>query len=81
MKEILNDAEKRYLGALIKPFRDKVEYICKYEDMFAHDWEEYIVISFKNDDYDTIALPNFEEGTMYKGMEEGKLYTLKELGL
>ena len=30
---------------------------------------------------DTFYLPNFETNKMYKGMEQGKHYTLKELGL
>lgn len=71
---ILDDKEKEYLSAVIKPFRDRVEYIRK--NSFADD--EYIGIELVND---CIDLPNFAEGTMYKGMEVDEEYTLEELGL
>lgn len=80
---ILSDKEKEYLSAVIKPFRDKVKGICKYVDPYSNTLEEYeecIVISFENICND-IKLPNFMQGTMYTGMEAGKEYTLKELGL
>ena len=32
-------------------------------------------------EYETFDLPCFKKGTMYKGMEEYKEYTLEELGL
>ncbi len=41
---------------------------------------EYLTIEMKNG-LDTFSLPDFKENTMYKGMEQGKYYTLKELGL
>lgn len=75
MKFKMNNVEKEYLSAVIRPFKDKVEYICKTADYDG----EYIVIGILNDS--AIILPYFEKGTMYKGMETGKEYTLKELGL
>ena len=74
-KEILNDKEREYLSNVIKPFRDKVEYIVKeiLENV------EYIEIDMKNDG--DLFFPNFKKGTMYKGMEANKKYTLEELGL
>lgn len=80
---ILNNKEKEYLSAVIKPFRDKVKGVCKYVDPYSNtleECEERIVISFENICND-IALPNFMQGTMYTGMKAGKEYTLKELGL
>lgn len=74
-KPILDDAEKEYLSAVIRPFKDKVEYICKTADYDG----EYIAIGILNDS--EIILPYFEKGTMYKGMEANKEYTLKELSL
>ena len=74
---ILDDAERRYLSAVIRPFRDMVMYLIKSD--------EIIVISFKYKSgdnqwsYDVAHLPYF--GTMYKGMEVGRKYTLEELGL
>lgn len=73
-EEILDETEKRYLANIIKPFRKKVRYIIKYEDIFR----EYIAIVLQNEH---ISLPYFPKSTMYKGMKEDKEYTLKELGL
>lgn len=75
--QILDDAEKAYLSAVIKPFRKKVEYIAIWgawngSKQFAH-------IELYDDDY--MNFPNFEKNTMYKGMEPRKHYSLEELGL
>lgn len=71
---ILDEKEKDYLSAVIKPFREEVETIDKTS--FAG--YEQLQIS---DGYTTMTFPSFEKDTMYKGMEVGKRYTLKELGL
>lgn len=73
-KEILDEEEKKYLSNVIKPFRHKVEYIIK-KDCYP---KEYISISLPDEN---IGFPYFKKGTMYKGMEANKKYTLKELGL
>ena len=71
---ILTDKEEAYLSAVIKPFREEVETIEKT----SFSGYEQLQIS----DGDTImAFPCFEKGTMYRGMEEGRDYTLEELGL
>ena len=75
---ILDDVEKAYLSAVIKPFREDVECIEKVECYLSEN--EFIHISMKKDD-DYCELPNFEKGAMYKGMKVGKAYTLEELGL
>lgn len=75
-KEILDEEEKEYLSAVIRPFKNRVLYIsknCNFNE------ENYLAIRIKND-Y-TIYLPGFKKGTMYNGMELHKKYTLKELGL
>ena len=74
--DILTDKEKAYLSAVIKPFREEVEYV--YKKYLEISKGEYLEISLENG---VISFPCFEKGTMYKGMEEGKRYTLKELGL
>jgi len=71
---ILDNKEKKYLGNLIRPFRDRVQYIVKR----GSSAKEYIVIEIKNDN---IYLPYFKKDTMYKNMELDKEYTLEELGL
>ena len=73
-EEILDDAEKEYLRAVIRPFRDRVKYIEKcggYE-------KDYIKIGAKGE---PIVFPFFKKNEMYKGMETDKKYTLEELGL
>lgn len=80
-KPILDEKEKEYLSAVIKPFRDSVDAIikCKYDDYY-----EFIQIEVKQESqekYEYVNLPNFKKGTMYKGMKIDKGYTLKELGL
>jgi len=72
--EILDEQEKKYLGNLVRPFRDKVYSIAKMGDD-----REFIVIEMF--DEADIYMPYFKVGTMYKNMEKDKRYTLKELGL
>lgn len=78
--QILDDAEKRYLSAVIRPFRDSIRCISKrslgnieniliFYDATAAGYEKYI------------ELPYFKKGTMYKGMESNRDYTLEDLGL
>ena len=74
---ILDDAERKYLADVIRPFRNKIDTISKFQT-----WDgssQYIYISMKDNHMGT--LPVFPKGTMYKGMENGKHYSLKELGL
>lgn len=75
--EILNKKEKEYFSAVIKPFRDKIEFICKHNTDFIT--QEYIKIGLIDDD--NAVLPYFEQNTMYKDMKLNKEYTLEELGL
>ena len=77
---ILDDIEKKYLGNIIKPFRNKIKYIRKISGPTEN--FEYIKICYQehNDDI-VLNFPNFKVGKMYKGMELDKLYTLKELGI
>ncbi len=76
---ILDEEEKKYLSAVIRPFRDRFEYILKGD---RGDNRSYIIIVIKSIDKDrkeSICSPYFETNKMYKGMEEGKEYTLEEL--
>ena len=75
-KPILDDIERRYLSNVIKPFRDRIEYIIKNS---AYSPIEWITIKYK--DGGATTLPLFEKGTMYKGMEVNKKYSLEDLGL
>lgn len=74
--KILDEAEKRYLRAVIRPFKDRVEYINKQA---GHGGQEFIHIDISY--FDSVNLPYFEKGTMYKKMGLSKKYTVEELGL
>lgn len=71
--EILTDKEKAYLSAVFKPFRERIK--CVRKIVFQR---EFLKIHMEDE---TISFPFFTKGTMYKGMEEGREYTLEELGL
>ena len=77
-KSILTKQERCYLSSVVKPFREKIQHISKLSSKdgesicidIRYDWEE-----------DSIMLPKFAAGTLYKGMEIGKEYSVKDLGL
>ena len=76
--QILDSAEKEYLGNFIKPFRNMVYWIAK----ISGTGKCFIRIEFNNDGVDDrIDLPLFDENKMYKGMEPNEIYTLEELGI
>lgn len=77
---ILNDAEREYLSAVIKPFRDKVKFI----KLPSYDCLNLIytcIRMYDNCGNEIVRLPNFKIGTMYKGMKIDKNYTPEELCL
>lgn len=78
IKEILDDEEKEYLRKVIKPFKKRIKYISLENSVGEYN-AVYIAVYLENDD--SMTLPNFKKGTMYKNMEVKKRYTLKELGL
>ena len=82
---ILDDAERKYLSAVISPFRDRVKHICRgwyitSSGEYQRNLSIYITLSDDVTSYN-IDLPLFKKETMYKGMKIGKAYTLEELGL
>lgn len=77
-KEILDEEEKKYLSAVIKPFKKNVLYIVKVYDLYNGN-HQLLTIALKGDRF--IQFPSFEKDTMYKGMIPNRYYTLKELGL
>lgn len=85
-KEILNDDERKQLGQIVKVLIDnkiKVRWVKKVKNLYKPtEHKEHILIYYDAPGDSWFAdWTDFEEGTKYKGMEEGKLYTLKELGL
>ena len=78
---ILDEREKEYLSAVIKPFRNKVKSISKSN--VANGLYEYISIETVHhlEGTEFTSFPLFEARTMYKNMELRKKYTLEELEL
>ena len=74
---VLDDVEKEYLSAVIKPFRKMIAYIVKAQDF--DDGKQCIRIILQNGD--GMHFPYFDDDAMYKGMEVNKEYSLEELGL
>lgn len=74
-KEILDEAEKRCLEAVIRPFKEDVITVSKRKNLVDY----YINIDLG--DYDELSLPYFKGRKMYEGMETDKEYTIEELGL
>lgn len=80
---ILTEEEKEYLSNVIKPFKNRVCYIIKHTNLCYLN-EEYIQIcvkEFNSELEETINLPIFVAGSMYKKMKKVHRYSLKELGL
>ena len=74
---ILDDVEKEYLSAVIKPFRKMIAYIVKAQDF--DDGKQCIRIILQNGD--GMHFPYLDDDAMYKGMEVNKEYSLEELDL
>lgn len=76
---ILEEDERNYLSNVIRPFKENVCTVYKRKFYsYSGLTYEYIVVKLRNDKW---GFPKFVEGTMYKGMEVNKEYSLKELGL
>lgn len=73
-KEILDEAEKKYLADVIRPFRKHIMFISK----IGFDGEEFLKIDFKRP-VNSFSLPFFKKNSMYKGMKVDQKYTLEEL--
>ena len=80
---ILDEEERKYLSAVIKPFRDRLVYIKKSRDL-SNSFERItirIASVVYRDSWSDIDFPYFKANTMYKNMKLNKNYTLAELGL
>ena len=79
---ILDDAERKYLSEVIRPFRDMVESIYK-GIRYKNDYVIRVDLKFdKSKLYrKSISFPLIEGELMFKGMEINKFYSLEELGL
>ena len=75
--QTLDEEEKEYLSAIIKPFRERIT--CIFKEQTLGETKERIIIKYDNDS--RMALPSFEKSKEYMGMKIDKEYTLEELGL
>ena len=74
---VLDDVEKEYLSAVIRPFRNHVTSVRKWFNGIDYQ----ILISLDNAD-NLCQLPRFPlSSEMYMGMDSKKWYSLQELGL
>lgn len=81
--EILTEKEKAYLAAVLQPYGDRVDTISKQrssgcEYLLIEVWE---IPDFREELPGLIELPAFKPGQYYAGMELGRQYKPKELGL
>lgn len=75
---VLNEAEKKYLEAALRPFKKR---IISIEKTALLNNKCYLRVMLDNMLGDIMTFPYFKQGEMYNGMEYNKQYTLKELGL
>ena len=78
IKPILTEKEKEYLSAVIKPFKNKVNYIVKQQGLKDKLSVEFIIIYV---DDEKIILPSYDKGTLYKDMKLMEKFTVEDLGL
>jgi len=83
---ILDEVEKRWLKHFIKSTKIKVKYIKKWLGASCENEYLQIVYDVFNHEYNedrqgNLYLPIFKKGSMYKGLDLDKKYTLEELDL
>ena len=79
-KPVLDDVEKEYLSTVIKPFRNRIKYFFKFPCANSN-YEAIAAVKKGRDYYDSLSLKKKKKGSMYKGMELIKEYSLEELDL
>lgn len=72
--ELLTPKERGYLKFVFRPFASDI--MCVQKRRF-NDVEHIRAMTYKS----SIVFPDFEKGTIYKGMKAEAKYTLKELGI
>ena len=77
---VLDEAEKRYLTNIIKPFKDQVIAIAKRSANYG-EFIDIMIDEGEAGDCGNIYLPYFKPDSMYKGMKVNREYTLEQLGL
>lgn len=83
-ESILTDKEKRIIKDITKalePFNKEITHISKKR--WKNGRKEYLlfIYDYAGENFDYVNTPTFNSDEKFKGMEEGKRYSLKELGL
>lgn len=84
VEPIFTDKEREYLHNWLEPFKDRIEEIKLIKlGNYGNDTITYLRIIIKSifslEQLESIYLPYFKFGTMYKGLELGKAYRDDEL--
>ena len=79
-KPVLDDVEKEYLSTVIKPFRHRIKYFFKFPCANG-DYEAIAAVMKGHEYYDNLSFPKFKKGSMYKGMELIKEYSIEDLDI
>lgn len=76
-KDVLDKTERKYLKAVLKPFRKRVVSVNKAKLPLNSGYYLWVRL----EDGDSLTFPSFSAGAMYNGMELYHEYTLEELGI
>lgn len=76
-KDILDETEREYLKAVLRPFRNRVVRVTKLKLPACSDYN----LRADLENGDSLTFPSFSAGTMYNGMELYHEYTLEDLGI
>lgn len=79
--DVLDEKEKEYLSAVVAPFKNRNVKITKLQSGDQEFIQIIVDSKYSLINVDHIEFPYFDAGTMYKGMEIDKEYTLEELKL
>ena len=83
LEPVLDNVEKRYLEAVLMPFKNRVLYVAKVVSNNSD--KAYLEICIESllekTRREGIFLPFFHPEKMYVGMEKNRRYTIEELGL
>lgn len=83
---VLSTSERDYLRAVIKPFRDKANFIFKEScpNVLPYTVDRIVIIAetlVKGEEHRIVLAPFSHLSNQYAGMELDHEYTLEELGL
>lgn len=76
----LDAGERKYLRAVLRPFKDNVDYVFVQKVSYPYNDKRSLYVMLKSPRF-VSQLPPFNEGSMYNGLEINKNYKLEDLGL